>query len=302
MPTNKALQRFALIIDKLKHKTYPSFESLSTFIKDQKDMEFSERTLQRDIKAIREEFGIEIVYDSQRKGYYINWDESVSNPESFLNFLEIVNTSDALSESLKDGKEALRYLHFGTSSTFKGIEYLRDILFAIKNHRVIHLTHQSFDKHTTSSYELQPCLLKEYLNRWYVVGRVPETKDIRTFGLDRITSLQLGSDVFDHRKLPDVSKNFDNIIGLVYSENEIREVVLSFTPQQGKYIKSLPLHHSQQVLVDTDKEFRISLFLIPNFELRQQILMYGSAAEVISPPELRAEVKKELAKAVEKYK
>lgn len=301
MPASKPLQRFALIIDKLKYKTYPSFEELSEFIKEQKDMEFSERTLQRDIKNIREEFGIEIVFDQVKKGYYINWEESVVNPEAFLGFLEIVNISDALSESFREGKEALKYLHFGSSS-FKGIEYLRDILFALKKHREIIIHHKGFEKENVSVYKLQPCLIREYLNRWYVIGRVSGDKDFRTFGLDRIQKLEVTDKVFDIRKLPDARKLFDHIIGLVYSEKEPEQIVLSFTPNQGRYIKSLPIHTSQEILKDDNKELRISLYLSPNFELRQQLLMYGSGVTVISPPSLRDEIKEELKRALDKYK
>ena len=40
---------------------------------------------------------------------------------------------------------------------------------------------------------------------------------------------------------------------------EPQKIVLSFDPFQGQYIKSLPLHKSQTVLVDNVEEFRIKI-------------------------------------------
>ena len=88
----------------------------------------------------------------------------------------------------------------------------------------------------------------------------------------------------------DINYLYHDVIGMVYSENTKQRVVLSFTPEQGQYVKTLPLHHSQQVLIDSDIEFQISLELIPNRSLVERILMYGSSVKVIEPITLVDEI------------
>lgn len=78
---------------------------------------------------------------------------------------------------------------------------------------------------------------------------------------------------------------------MVYSEDVKQKVVLSFNPEQGQYIKTLPLHHSQQILIDTDSDFQISLDIIPNRSLIERILMYGSNVKVIEPITLQDKIK-----------
>ena len=57
---------------------------------------------------------------------------------------------------------------------------------------------------------------------------------------------------------------FDQVIGVEISDKELQSVVLSFDPQQGKYIKSLKLHRSQKVLIDNNEEVRIQIMVKPN--------------------------------------
>ena len=144
-------------------------------------------------------------------------------------------------------------------------------------------------------------MLKEYQNRWYVFGRVEGLNDFRTFGIERIKNLKLTSEKFVRNEKVNPVEMFKNTIGLVYSNSTLQRVVLSFTPQQGNYIKTLPLHSSQKTLIDNDKETRISIDVIPNYELTQQILKHGDRVRVIEPEWLKNEVETTLYKALKNY-
>jgi predicted DNA-binding transcriptional regulator YafY len=105
-------------------------------------------------------------------------------------------------------------------------------------------------------------------------------------------------------KAPDIRKikdTFHSTIGLVYSEDPPEKIVLSFAPVQGKYIKSLPLHSSQKIIVDSENEFRIQLFVSPNFELIQLILKHSEFVRVLKPEWLVEEIKSRLQKALNQY-
>lgn len=300
MSHHGTIRRYTLIIEKLKSNQYPSLNEIIDYLNDI-GLKTSKRTTERDLDAIRNDFGIDISYNRLNDGYFIDYDNSI-NIESFFRFLEIVNTAELLSESLSESKEALSYISFDTGGGLKGIEYLKPLLQAIKEHRKIAFKHFNFHTELNKSYSMKPYLLKEYQNRWYIVGVVEGINELRTFGIDRLEDLKLKTDTFIPDKKINPLAKFEQIVGLVYSDAEQQRIVLSFTPNQGHYIKTLPIHKSQQILVDDATEFRIELKLIPNFELTQKILMNADAVKVVEPKWLADEIKNILLSSLENYK
>tara|TARA_R110002050_G_scaffold85747_9_gene182899 strand:+ start:2017 stop:2916 length:900 start_codon:yes stop_codon:yes gene_type:complete len=299
MSKHGTIRRYTLEIEKISRGQFPSFQEIKDYLFEH-GFEIGDRTIQRDIEQIRFEFGIEIKYDRDKNGYYIDYENSL-NTESFFRFLEIVNTAELLTESLLESKDSLKHISFDTGGGLKGIENLRPLLKAIKDNRKISFTHFNFHTEKSRKYTLKPYLLKEYQNRWYVVGIIGGISEFRTFGIDRIENLEIKTETFKPDKKLNPIEMFNKTIGLVYSENTVQTIVLSFTPTQGKYIKTLPLHPTQKILIDDESECRISLEIIPNYELTQQILKYGVTVKVIEPQWLADEIKEILKRTFEKY-
>ena len=299
MSKHGTIRRYTLIIEKIKRGQFPSFREIREYLHEH-GFEVGDRTLQRDIEQIRYEFGLEITYIRNRNGYCIDYDISV-NVESFFRFLEIVNTAELLTESLAESKDSLHHISFDTGGGLKGIENLKPLLRAIKDKHEITFTHHNFHTEKSRRYRLMPYLLKEYQNRWYIVGVVAGMNQLRTFGIERIENLHVESITFTPDDNLNPAERFSETIGLVYSEHPVELVILSFSPIQGKYIKTLPLHSSQTVLIDNDAECRISLRVAPNFELMQQILKHGDAIKVLEPQWLVDEIKGSLRMALGKY-
>ena len=80
-------------------------------------------------------------------------------------------------------------VHFESLPTVGGNEYLEPILKAIQNKKAIQFEYQSFKSDNASIRRIHPYLLKEYRNRWYVIGKSELKNKIITFGLDRIKDL-----------------------------------------------------------------------------------------------------------------
>lgn len=299
MSKHGTIRRYTLEIEKIRRGNHPSFQEIKDFLHDN-DFKVSNRTIQRDIEQIRFEFGLEIEYNRNKNGYFINTENSF-NIDSFFRFLEIVNTAELLTDSLQESKESLDYISFDKGGGLKGIEFLKPLLKAIKNHRKITFTHYNFHTNTHKKYTLKPYLLKEYQNRWYIVGLLGGLNEFRTFGIDRIENLEVKTETFTPNKNINPINNFNKIIGLVYSLEKTEKVVLSFTPTQGKYIKTLPLHSSQEVITDNDTEYRIAIYVIPNYELTQEILKHGNTVKVVKPKWLAEEIKENLKRTLEKY-
>lgn len=300
MSRQGTIHRYTLIIEKINRNQFPSFQEIQDFLFDS-GFEVSKRTIERDFEAIRNEFGVEITFNRSKSGYFIDQENSV-NIESFLRFLEIVSTAELLTESLQDSKETLNYISFDKGGGLKGIELLRPLLQATKEHRKMSFRHFNFQTEKFRKYTMSPYLLKEYQNRWYVVGVVSGINEMRTFGVDRIEELEIKDEFFKADPKLNPQERFNDAIGVVYSTSEKQRVILSFVPSQGYYVKSLPLHSSQLVLIDNEEEYRIEIKVVPNYELIQLILMNNDKVKIIEPAWLKEEIILLLRNTINQYK
>ena len=116
-----------------------------------------------------------------------------------------------------------------------------------------------------------------------------------------VIELDVLTKTFNPTKKIDPAREFDDIIGVTRLEEPVEDVILSFTPHQGNYVKTFPWHRSQEILVDDEKQLRIKIRVIPNYELTQRILMNGKSVKVVKPEWLREEIRKQLQDALKKY-
>lgn len=290
------LKRYSLIIEKISSRPNCSFTDIYDYLFNE-GFEISSRTLQRDIEEIRNEFSVDIHYNSAKKGYYIESDEG-TNIDGFLQLLSINATNVVLMDSVKEGNSLMRFVQFDKAKDFSGGSHIRVLLEAAKKQRRVRLTHKGFESEKEKEYMLEPYLLKEYDGRWYVWGKVEGKREFRTFGLDRVIKAEGTGKKFERDKRIDPQEIFAHNIGVIYSSDEPKEIELAFSPLMGKYVKALPIHASQQVIKESDKECLIKLFVRPNHELKKIILSYGPDVKVISPRSLAAEIKSLLKKAL----
>jgi len=301
MKTHNVSRSIQFIIQLINDTNHPSKQDILSFLKE-KDINISERTIERHIEKIRSDFGLEIVYNKAHNGYFIDKDKSLK-VESFFKFLEISAIADIFSESLKESKKIFDYVSFDDSKSFKGIENLKTILIAITQNRKLTFKHENFFTNKVKEYEITPFLLKEYINRWYVIG-VPEGMDeIRTFGIDRLVELKLGKlTKLKKKQFQKQLSSFEHIIGLNFNEGEPQNIRLLVDGIHTKYMRSLPLHSSQIIHSENAKgQYFVDFHLIPNYEFETQILKIANEVEVIYPENLRNKIINLLKNTLNKY-
>lgn len=171
---------------------------------------------------------------------------------------------------------------------------------SINTNAFIGFEYQKFDNDETKAVKLQPYLLKEDRHLWYVLGRNKKGRLI-TYALDRIYKLEILDDKFVPDNV-DFEDYFKYSFGITVNDEEPISVVLSFTVFQGKYIKALPIHSTQKVLVDSKEELRISVDVKPSYEFYEKILGYGANVKIISPPVIISELKSKILQASKRYK
>lgn len=299
------ISRYAIMLKKLRQRPYSTFEELQDYVlreaefmvdrDDQLNIGFSKRTFQRDLKEIRNLFGIKIEYSTSRKGYYIV-DDTYEN----LNFQRMLEAYDVFNLLQKSG-EYREHLYFEERRAL-GTEYLASLLSSIKNRTMLDLEYKKFAEVTSSKRKIKPYALKEYANRWYLIGE--DTKDgvIKTFGLDRIVSVGLTKVKF---VLPDdfsMEERYRNAFGIITEDGvEAEDIVLSFKKKYGTMAKTLPFHPSQEILIDTKDELRIKIHIVPAFDFINEILSWGDDVKVLQSKSLIKQVKNRLKKALKQY-
>ena len=302
MTTRESLLRYFHIINKLR-KSQATFKEIDGYLTKQSELQgyhfnVSKRQFQRDLEDIGAIFEIEIRYDFKRRVYTID-DELYS--EISQRRLEALDTFNAL----KIGENTSKSILFEKRRP-QGTEYLFGLLHAIKSNLQIRFTYHKFWDEEPTHRIMEPLALKEFRNRWYILGRdlSQETVNtqIKTFGLDRMSSLEITKTKFRYPSDFDVEEHFRHCFGIVGGNGEEpKEVVLSFQPIQGKYIKSMPLHESQQLIVDNDNELRIKLFVYTTYDFRMELLSYGENLKVLGPDSLIQEMKISLKKTLANY-
>lgn len=137
-----------------------------------------------------------------------------------------------------------------------------------------------------------PHFLKESNQRWYLLAI--EDNVLKSFGIDRINHLQVAQEeTFCRDQTIDVESLFKDYFGIWnQSDLPVEDIELSYDALDGKFLKSVPLHHSQQVLCDTAEEFRIRLHLRITNDFVMELLSRSRSLTVINPSHLRERIKK----------
>ncbi len=298
MSKRESISRYSFIIKKLK-KTPSTFDEISDYLSRESELQSynfntSKRTFQRDLDDIRSLFNIDIQYDFSRKVYFINEEDQ---PDANDRILEAFDTFNALNVSDRLSK----YIHFEKRRP-KGTENLYGLLHAIKNRFLIEFFYQRYWDDKPAKRTGEPYALKEFKNLWYVIVKDHKDERTKTFALDRLTMLNITKKTFKYPKDYDIEAVFKHSFGIISPEKqEIEDVVLSFDPHQGKYIKSLPLHETQQILKDNEDELQVKLKIYITFDFRMELLSYGDSVKVLKPKSLIKEIKTAYECALKQY-
>jgi len=298
MSVRQTIKRHYKIISCLKRRAM-SFEELQDdMLLDHDSIEDqlikSQRTLQRDIKDIATIYGIVIVADRSTGKYYIKENTENTHSQRLRENFDLINAI-RLTES------------FGKNLVFEdrkplGTQHMSGLLHAIQNHLEVTFTYLKFYDDSISERRLKPIALKEARNRWYLIAEDMKDAIIKNFSLDRISNFVITESKFKPHNDYDIVAAFNHSFGIINGTSEQPEkIILAFTPNEGRYVKSLPLHHSQQLLTENKKEIQFSYFLIPTYDFKMELLSYGNQVKVIEPKSLQKSIEKKLKDAIDQY-
>ncbi|MBT1697090.1 WYL domain-containing protein [Fulvivirgaceae bacterium PWU4] len=291
------------------------------------DKGLSRRTIQMDIQLMRsDKLGYNAPIVVTEKKYYTYEDPAYSitnNPlteadldklseaigvlrqfKGFSHFQEMTGVIQGLEDKVNSAQAKERsIIHLETNDHLKGIEFIDLIYQAIRKKQVIELTYQSFKARKPNVFTLHAYLLKEYRNRWFVLGRKSAKEPMVTLALDRIKELRTLSNIkYVDNPGFDADEYYRDVIGVTINDgNRPQTVHLAIDRSNAPYVITKPLHHTQQVISKSADGIEITIDVVLNYELEREILGFGESIVVLKPLRLRERIEKKLQQAAEKY-
>jgi len=223
--------------------------------------------------------------------------------KGFSHFREL----DAMVQKLEDhvysqNTNQQPVIDFEKNENLKGIELLDELYQAIIKKEALKLTYQSFKARQANSFDFHPYLLKEFRNRWFIVGRKSKGEMLLNLALDRILLIEKSEGLYKSNTNIDLDNYFKDVIGVTVSPNlEAEEVILIVTHKLAPYVLTKPFHWSQEVVEKGKEGVTIKMNVQLNFELEKDILGMGEAIKVLKPKSLQRKIKSRLSNAKELY-
>ena len=302
MQNSAKIKRYFRIIELVQNHPKPTPKLLNERLEEDGFFQ-SRRTIERALKEIRNEFFIDINYDRKKRQYVIS-DEEESYTKQLIGYFKLNYQAETLVTELGSSKKLSNNISYDFEKQIQGTQFIPDILQTISSKKTIKIKHQKFDEKYSTERILAPYLLKEFKGRWYLLGEIigeSEKVKYQVFGLDRITAIEALKEKFKP-SIKNPKNYFKDIIGVSGWETKLEKIKIQFPASQAKYVKSLPIHESQAILIDDDKELVVQIEIKPNYEFYQQLLSFGPTAKVIEPKSVRDKIISQLEKTLELYK
>lgn len=305
MANYKQLERLERIVHLLSWKSIISKKELIEELLGRFDIQISERSLERDFKILKESFSLDINYNHQKNGYELEKDERLLS--RFFKFAELNSLAKVYEDGLKNYSEFEKWIIPDDSSKLNGIENINTIVKALNLRLKLKFNKVDFFSDEILVRTVTPLRLKEYLNRWYLIAIKDGTNEIRNYGIERMSNLEMLKEPgIEIKPFTNQLTRYNDIVGINYSDDYFSEpvkIVCKTFDNQHKYLATLPLHHSQEIsYLENKTEAIVSFFLQPNHEFLMQLLGINENIVVMEPVELREVMKTKVNNTLNHYK
>ena len=295
---SKQIRLLSAIVNKLSGiSEYVSKEALLEVMSGEmaENGPFSLRTLQRNIKTIEEVFGIEI-QNVRGKGYHIVGRDPVYTDrfKELLSEFEIISTVGSDSGTRDYIIPEQRRMMFSVD--------IQKILRSIKQRRKVRFSY-SLPRlgGKEAEYLAEPYFLKQSQNRWYLVAMVEGV--LKCFELGRFKSFKVLDEDFIRDESVHAGNLFRDCFGIWDDPKmPVEDIRLRFSALDGRFIKTLPIHSSQKLAVETEEYVEVTLRLKITNDFVMALLSRSSSIEILAPQSLKDRMNAIWAAALERNK
>jgi predicted DNA-binding transcriptional regulator YafY len=116
--------------------------------------------------------------------------------KGFTHFQEVDGMVGRLEHKIFVGKnQQSAIIDFEKNEQLVGLQHLAPLYESISKKRALSIDYQSFKAHESQRFVFHPQLLKEYRNRWFVLGFRGNIKEPQMLALDRIQAIETPQNV-----------------------------------------------------------------------------------------------------------
>lgn len=212
-------------------------------------------------------------------------------------------------------KERRQIISFSNNPYLKNSNLLGTLFDNISNGVVIRLSYHTFTDATIRSIVFHPYLLKQYNDRWFLLGADDSDKKMLNFALDRIDEVEPLPERTYEQCSEELAERFDDIVGVSLYEDRPVEHILCWVSDASKgYVDTKPIHGSYTPIKgDVEQQLRsefpqleggmfFTLDCIKNYELIRELCSYGKDLIVLrSDGTVADDVKKRVSEMMEQY-
>ena len=224
--------------------------------------------------------------------------------KGFSHFNEVNEMVNKLEDKIySEQHQRSPVIDFEKNELLAGIEWLDVLYKAIISQTTIQLTYQSFKARQANDVIFFPYLLKEFRNRWFILGMKKQGKEICTFALDRIQNvISVSNETFRYHKQFDAQTYFSDIIGVTRNVAESPTCITFLADHHyAPYIKTKPIHASQKIVEESKEGVTFSIDVIPNFELERELIGFGEGLKILSPNNFVRRISRKISLMYEVY-
>ena len=241
-----------------------------------------------------------ILIDCEQRGgyhYYIANPKELSEGKLRTWLLNTYGTAETLSSNLSIHDRIL------TENIPSSQDHLSTVLEAMKSNNMLHITFKAFTMKEPKRFLVEPYCVKMSAQRWYMLARNTEHKNLRLYSLDRIEAVEISNTRF---VLPDdfnAKDYFAEFFGIVLDESvPLQTIILRADKYHQNYMRTLPLHPTQREIFACDDYADFELKLRPTYDFYMKLMSFGNMIKVLEPKNLQEEICKWLENTIEMYR
>lgn len=165
------------------------------------------------------------------------------------------------------------------------------------------------DNPVVTDVELAPWWIRPHHNHLYLFAPIRKpsgqfTRIIYTYGLDRILDIEI---LNSHFTAPEITadEHFYYAFGIVVDPKaEPKTILLRAHGKEVKYVRTRPIHHTQQLIGDWNDKVPFadfSICIVPSLEFYGHVLSRGELLEVLGPEDVRQTLAKTVNQIAGRY-
>ncbi|MDA0904904.1 MAG: WYL domain-containing transcriptional regulator [Verrucomicrobia bacterium] len=286
----------------------------------------SSKTIQRDIKFMRDVWGVPVHYNTSLGGYeyyegVIDFPAVKLNEEEIFAFLVTRNSIEKYQgTAIKDPlsrlydkfvsqmgilasermKKVQEYVSFRTAGwSTMDYETLEKISEACRDRKELTFTYNYPWRGKETKKRIHPIHLVNHDNAWYVFTTSDKKGIYPAFSLSRMEKVRVHTTTFPEEKFS--LENYMKDSFGIFRGNEIHKVKVWFDAFAAPFIRERKWNESQKVKTKKDGSLEFSITVNSLVEIKGWLLNWGEHAKVLGPKELVSDMKEELKKMLKQY-